>query len=286
METVRGLAADSVWEDVTSAVGATVCSSFQHAVNVELDAGLLTLVTAGGRRAPGALITDAASFPQIEVGTAVEMDRGTIRVGPMVVDLTQCVLFSCRCRSVGATKAEPGALGVALHEHAVPGSFVLSATSSPFDRAVQARLLHAARGYQAELAATLLGTSSGSLESAVGPLIGLGAGLTPSGDDYVVGSLALLHHAGARRDVLHAISAGVEGHLTRTTSVSGHFLRAALEGRFHTDIADAAIASLTAPTRISAAVQRVSLIGSTSGTDALYGLSETLNTCVCVPSLF
>ena len=86
--------------------------------------------------------------------------------------------------------------------------------------------------------------------------------------------------------MLHEISAGVEGHLARTTSVSGHFLRAALEGRFHTDIADAAIASLTAPTRISAAVQRVSLIGSTSGTDALYGLSETLNTCVCVPSLF
>lgn len=64
-------------------------------------------------------------------------------------------------------------------------------------------------------------------------LIGLGIGLTPSGDDFLCGMLAGLIMAGQTESASSkSLRAAVAEHLTDTVDVSAAFLRCALEGQF------------------------------------------------------
>lgn len=281
MDAVRGLAADAVWSSLlTGSAQATVGSSFDRAVNLELDGSLLTLVTASGRPAPGALVTDAGRLPHVPVGTGVEIGAGWVRCGAVNVDATHCRFFSCAATAVESNSALPDPLRwrQALLKHAVPGSFLPSHSPSPFDRSLHSRLVLAARQFQQALGAALTATGTARLDWAVGGLVGLGVGLTPSGDDYLVGSLAALHHLRPADPVVSAVGTAVTAWASATTTISQHFLRAAAEGRFHHDVLRAATVALTAPAEVSVAFGRVAAIGSTSGTDVLHGLVDTLST--------
>lgn len=286
MDAVRGLAADNVWRSLlTESVRATVGSSFEHAVNVELDGSLVTLVTATGRPAPGALVTDAQGFPRLPPGTNVEIGSGWVRCGSVRVDATTCRFFSCEATAVDSLTLplDSTRWRDALLRHAVPGSFVPADAPSPFDRALHLRLVIAAQQFQHALGAALTATGTARLDEAVGGLVGLGVGLTPSGDDYLVGSLAALHHlpaAGAVVPIVSALDAAVAVWASGSTTVSEHFLKAAAEGRFHHDVRCAAVAALSAPGDVEAAFEQVAAIGSTSGTDVLHGLVDTLSTCL------
>ena len=286
MDAVRGLAADTVWRPaLTASARATVGSSFDRAVNLEIDGRLLTLVTASGRPAPGALVTDAERFPRLPVGTSVEIGAGWVCCGSIRVDATECRYFSCRAMTVGsrALEPDPDRWRDALLDQSVTGSFVSTPLPSAFDRALHRRLVAAAANLQHELGGALSGVGEPRLTAASEGLVGLGVGLTPSGDDYLVGSLAALHHVGAPARVVSALGAAVLAALARisaTTTVSKHFLEAAAEGRFQHDILRAAEAALTAPDDVVAAFGAVAQIGSTSGTDVLHGLVDTLATCL------
>ncbi|MDN5766957.1 MAG: DUF2877 domain-containing protein [Humibacillus sp.] len=291
MDAVRGLAADNVWRSLlTESVRATVVSSFDHAVNLELDGSLLTLVAASGRPAPGALVTDAPGFPRLAAGTSVEIGAGWVRCGSVSVDATNCRFFSCEATAVDSPALPPDTTRWrdALLACAVPGSFVATGSQSPFDRALHLRLVIAAQQLQHALGAALTATGTVRLDGAVGGLVGLGVGLTPSGDDYLVGSLAALHHLppagtlGPVGPVVVALDATVAVWASGSTAVSEHFLRAGAEGRFHHDVRWAATAALSSPGDVTAAFEQVAAIGSTSGTDVLHGLVDTLSTCLAL----
>lgn len=115
------------------------------------------------------------------------------------------------------------------------------------------------------------------LTPAAAALIGLGTGLTPSGDDYLVGALAVLtlHPATStlRRLLAHAVTVKAD----TTTPVGGHYLRAAADRCFHHDITRAARCAVTGSDDLEAAFEAVAAIGSTSGTDTLTGIVDTLD---------
>jgi hypothetical protein len=104
------------------------------------------------------------------------------------------------------------------------------------------------------------------------PFIGLGEGLTPSGDDCLLGALAAMHRLApellmqdwAERDRL------AEAARTRTTDVARDFLLEALERRF----AEPVLALLTAPSGPLAghALRELLALGATSGADTLAGI--------------
>jgi hypothetical protein len=106
-------------------------------------------------------------------------------------------------------------------------------------------------------------------------LIGLGPGLTPSGDDFLVGSLALLDALAERK--AHAALAGAIADVPRglTSPLSDCFLRAAAAGHVgeHLHYAVSAVIS-GAP---SAAVAAIRKIGHSSGWDMLAGVASTLH---------
>jgi Protein of unknown function (DUF2877) len=103
-------------------------------------------------------------------------------------------------------------------------------------------------------------------------LIGFGEGLTPAGDDCLLGALAAVHrlapgwlaaHAGQRDRLAEAAR-------SRTTDLARDFLLEALDGRF----AEPVLALLTALSDASAgaAARRLLSMGATSGADTLCGI--------------
>jgi hypothetical protein len=110
-------------------------------------------------------------------------------------------------------------------------------------------------------------------------LIGLGPGLTPSGDDFLVGCLRGLwltsHDGAATRDMFARLGARLLSDLrARTTQVGAEFIRYALEGSF-AETLDRAAEALLAPAHpplVTAAIGHLLAQGDTSGSDTVRGL--------------
>lgn len=142
------------------------------------------------------------------------------------------------------------------------------------------------------LAATMLSQSTDALETALRrgdpsaitraaiPLLGLGEGLTPSGDDILTGVAFLSAQRGMRLHGAHgSLAAALDAGAERTTLLSTAAVRHALHARapHSLHILVQALRDDDA-TRIDAAARRVAGIGHTSGTDLLTGVRLALRT--------
>ena len=108
-------------------------------------------------------------------------------------------------------------------------------------------------------------------------LIGTGVGLTPSGDDILVGILAawsLQAGAGKQQAFIESIRMRLLGCLAgRTTRISEAFLYHALQGRFSGRLMDFAVAVLAQKDfEVEAAATRLLAFGASSGLDSLCGV--------------
>ncbi|MDH4075263.1 MAG: DUF2877 domain-containing protein [Acidimicrobiia bacterium] len=115
--------------------------------------------------------------------------------------------------------------------------------------------------------------------AALRSLIGAGPGLTPSGDDAVVGLVAALQRAGTPEQVsapLGRLRSLVPPLLPRTTTVSGHYLRLALNGHIGEHLAGLVDACVADRRSHGPLVERVLRAGATSGADALVGVAVGL----------
>jgi len=103
-------------------------------------------------------------------------------------------------------------------------------------------------------------------------LIGLGEGLTPAGDDCVLGALAALHRLAPDRLAGHGGQCDrvADAARRRTTDIARDFLLEALDGRF----AEPVLALLAAASGDDAgrAARRLASAGATSGADTLCGI--------------
>lgn len=114
--------------------------------------------------------------------------------------------------------------------------------------------------------------------AAIGPLddpdrlLGRGPGLTPAGDDALLGYIAMAAHAHRDWDLpdpaplAAALAARAPG---RTTRVSAAMLAAAAEGRYAPVIGAVCSAG---PEELPAALARLAAVGATSGLDTLVGV--------------
>jgi hypothetical protein len=115
-----------------------------------------------------------------------------------------------------------------------------------------------------------------TLFTLVQALIGLGEGLTPSGDDFLVGLLAVLHvtgflsgHVGSpvHEQFCQCIRLG-------TSQLSGEFLRCAFEGHFAEPLV-MLVRALCAPATDAwpAHAATLATVGHSSGVDAMVGIA-------------
>jgi hypothetical protein len=221
-----------------------VHSVFERAVNVLWrDGRLLTLHGPGPLAAPFAVALDRLP------------PRGTVAPGMPIGSWN----FDWRDAERVALEMPRGPLGFAAD--ALPERAGAQALRSPTG----------ARARQA-LARGIAAGDARAFADAACALIGFGEGLTPAGDDCVLGALAAVHrlapawlaaHAGQRDRLAEAAR-------SRTTDLARDFLLEAFDGRF----AEPVLALLTALSDESAgdAARRLLAMGATSGADTLCGI--------------
>lgn len=128
-----------------------------------------------------------------------------------------------------------------------------------------------------------LGDNLVRLTGEVTALIGYGRGLTPDGDDYLLGYMAALwpwrqHPAIAAHDaVLRSL---IGSQLSRTNDISRHYLARAIAGHFSAPICHlmSLLSSATSSAQIQAAALAVMQFGASSGVDCLAGILHGLRT--------
>jgi len=120
------------------------------------------------------------------------------------------------------------------------------------------------------LAATLAGVDVAP--PALDALIGLGPGLTPSGDDYLCGALAALHYCG-HPGIARRLAACVLPHAASETSViSNAYLRCAAEGEASSVLFDVLECLLDGDFAVlERRLDAIDAVGHTSGWDSLVG---------------
>ncbi|HEX6303303.1 MAG TPA: DUF2877 domain-containing protein [Anaerolineales bacterium] len=149
---------------------------------------------------------------------------------------------------------------------------------SPVVDRISVRILEAALSPATCLCEGIIKNDSALITQGAGDLAGLGGGLTPSGDDYMMGAIYaawLLHSAKKAESIATKIVACAA---PRTTRLSTAWLRAAQRGeagmRWHLLLT--ALLSGDYAALASAVLELVS-VGHTSGADALAGLLAVLN---------
>jgi Protein of unknown function (DUF2877) len=237
------------------------------------DDALLTLVTPELGSLPRGITINAPpgfSFEAIlGVGVEVTVRAGILRIegGRLSVDLRRSQRWRSNLRELELDLDRPGvaqswqAAWSALRTDAVDISLVRigHAAISALDEATRAMRITAA-------------------SHAVSRLIGLGEGLTPAGDDYLVGYLAALWSSagrtGARADFVAEIGVRLRALASRTHRVSRAYLEAASEGEVSERLAVLAgrIAAAADAEQVHAATAAALAVGHCSGAHGALGL--------------
>ncbi|MBU2693499.1 DUF2877 domain-containing protein [Pimelobacter sp. 30-1] len=285
-QAVRQVAAVSVDADLVARLPedgrrGEVHSVHEHVINLRTPDGLLCcLASAVLDDAPRTIRVDAAAWPALRWhrGDTVRFGPGPVlRPEPAGVDV---VLAGAERRQPPTT--DLSALGpdrLRAAAAVIAGLLPTPAERSPFEAAAAEVLGRRTAGLAAAIRHHDPAAVTTAVSAAAAALVGLGAGLTPSGDDVLTG-LAVVAAAdegrlGAVRDgIARALTAGTPLE-ERTTAVGAAMLAEAAAGRARWRIHDLLTTiATTAPggPDLRAAVLAVRAIGHTSGTDVLEGV--------------
>jgi hypothetical protein len=259
-----------------------VQSVYRSVVNVSTADGLLTIASPEGGGLPNGILADLGPDWReigLQSGMSALANGGAIRVpdAGLEIRFDRATRWSPRLRSsadaadtaaarwrrrAGATRA------VARGRASAAGFGALLREDAAHD---PLGILGVARPILSELAVALEAGDRTRAAGVAARLVGLGPGLTPSGDDVLVGIEAALHALARPSAGFMALAIDdVEG---RTTAVAATLLRHAAAGEFaerlHTLLA--ALLGLD-DEAIPAAMDRAIAWGATSGTDCLLGV--------------
>jgi uncharacterized protein DUF2877 len=191
----------------------------------------------------------------------------------LVVDLSMAAMWSSRLPAAAQLHSHRGLAARVSLARDLGGS---DGAGDPFART--------AAPHVAALRSALLTDEVAAAEKASVALIGLGIGLTPSGDDFLVGLLAGLEatHHRARAPLAALIAAEAP---RRTTTIGANVLEHAARGEFTERLHAVVIAMADeAATGLDRAIVRAKAYGATSGADTLAGLFLALEVAAATAS--
>lgn len=120
-----------------------------------------------------------------------------------------------------------------------------------------------------------------ALERGVQALLGVGPGLTPSGDDFLVGMLVALHESGDRERQARLSEVVRRLALIRTSPISTAHLLAACDGMASDALHCAVQAVLCNVPSLAGDLNTLAAIGHSSGWDALAGAVTVMKSQPC-----
>jgi hypothetical protein len=197
--------------------------------------------------------------------------------------------FVCRDGWARSSRAEFCLLHASVWRPAEPGALLPPARIDAHLRNAQLRLAQRRRTHTsmidregaavvAALRDACCALDSEQAARQVDRLIGWGEGLTPAGDDFLIGLLAgldaLMHDDQRRRRFRSGLAAVIAGRTQRTTPIAAHYLRLAAGGHFIEPLIAVRNALLAEDCSavVDAALQRALAVGATSGADTVSGL--------------
>ena len=282
------LSADCVGDRVPVRARGRVHSVFERACNIETDAGeLVTLLAETLGNIPHGIRLAGATAPfesWLVPGQHAILENSMLRVpdAEVSIDLSAAALW---CGKVAPVPSDSGgatiamtlrALRATLYERAPEqGIASLLATRDGVNSAV-------ARAFSARLSQALpmLARATerrdvSAVAAALARLVGLGPGLTPSGDDFIAGYLAALwSRAGCDRGIdamLQPLADALAPLFLCTNAISRQMLSDAAHGRFAERLVDVTNALAGAGNVADATVHALAN-GHSSGADTLCGL--------------
>jgi hypothetical protein len=267
-----------------------VQSSFPSAANLHLaqDGVIITLLASGDSDLPQGI---RLQTPAVVTLTALRAgERASCRAGvlrfetfPLTVDLRQARLWVCDLPSLDADLSRPDAAcawetiweALARRQTASKAEIVAGELFSTDKHHLIGQRV--GQYIQKIILATRQLDTRGTFDSCK-KLIGLGQGLTPSGDDLLVGYLAGLWSAvrdrEERRAFLRELGEALRSVATQTNGLSRTYLVLAADGQVSSGITGLieAICRGWETDRLLDAAEKVMRIGHTSGMDTVTGL--------------
>ena len=226
---------------------------------------VVSLVTGEGTRLPNAIVL-AEPLPPLAVGDEAAVGDGVVEAGRAVV----------RIRRWWDPTPALGLTEIPRLERAAVRLAELSTASGRATGLDEG-------GFPAQLAAACANDSLLGALTAAEQLMGLGPGLTPSGDDMLAGLLTALRHLGTAAGVERAVwladwlaATVVFDAPTRTTPISATLLHCAAKGQCCAEAA-AVLRGIVGLQSLDAAVQRLLRLGHTSGADLTWGIRAGLS---------
>ncbi len=269
----------------------SVHSVYRQACNIELEDG--ALVTLLGREPGNVPHGIRCALPQpadfrawLRPTQAVAADGLSLHVpaAGIAIDLSAAVRWHCGLRRCAIDlRAEPTvhalrSLRTVLREQGPRSGFapllLLDATpGSPLDRAMRRRLMQALPA----LSCADADLDFAAAAQALAPLAGLGPGLTPSGDDFIVGYLAALYGRCSCEPRLRPYLSGLYGPVMQfaltANLISRQYLLNALAGEFSESLAQVVVGIAgNDDLRLRESTARLVRVGHSSGADSLLGL--------------
>ena len=238
-----------------------VHSVFAGATNLEVSGSLWTLLVADGADLPMGIRVAVRDFRTLGLreGDQVDVKSGFIGVGSSVSR------FVVDCRAVPQwIPAYPGRLEPGLARRLA----VVAADVCGRSWSGSAKMAHAVRSAL---------EASDAIANVLASVVGRGPGLTPAGDDVLVGILAVLsssHSGSAGAQVAKSLGQLILPLIPTTTYVSGHLLRHAANGLFGRAVHELLSALIGDQPRqkLAETVRRILETGATSGADTCEGL--------------
>lgn len=264
-----------------------VHSVFTHAVNLttpEAMPELWSIVCAGGDHGPNTLVADIPSFtgcslhPGDSAAGVTDGHAVTLCVGEGHYALRFCLDAAAAWEGPRLVyPRETGPLRDTLRnvrDLVHPGLHRTGAPPTPFEHKVRELLLDRTRALMAALGARRVREAQHLADG----LIGLGVGLTPSGDDVLLGLIAAMTIQDAPSACLYEFWHHVAAEAARKTNlISATGIRAAAHGRMRETLSACLLALLHGS--VPAARQQLAAvlaIGSSSGADLAYGMLQGL----------
>lgn len=248
-----------------------VHSVFERVINIESAGRLVTIASRDVDDAPDTIIADIDRFSAlgVEAGDIARSTTDAIAVdGRFTVRLDAAKAWEATLPSWPADESTLRSnLDTMRCERA---RFVEAAGASPLATATASLIASRADA----LCAALSRGDTAAVRDCGQALLGLGPGLTPSGDDFLVGLFAVLHLPGSPCEGSRGICADiVAGAALRTNAVSLAALTAAARGRVRESIIGLLRALVTEDSEAaSVSLRRVLGIGATSGSDIAAGI--------------
>ncbi len=246
-----------------------------QALNLLDESGqIITITSQPSYMGPFHLLVPEFDFTQVKIDQTADWYNGQLRIGTQMIDVFHANRWDAL---VQWSEISHDHLSVSMIIQHQRRGFLQNDSSS---HAVVQKLLVSACD---SLNNAITGLSVSELKTAVHQLAGLGPGLTPAGDDVLLGVMAglwmkIASLSNVEQFYRQAIALIAAEAAPRTTHLSAMWLLAAAHGEFGApwhDLADALAADNSA--QLEATIQQIASIGASSGLDALLGLETTLN---------